>query len=593
MEAKKAAIEDWFRAGAGVCKQQIEKVSLEPDSKYMFLDINRMVDMGERLKFLGDKLVPLDHFLESLFTGEYHVDTIEELSSLLEKTKNQRDRLEVKMRLDLGSIEDDMNNLCRKIVTRVEDYFAELTSRLKQIHIDNNIDAGIKLEKFERLLEKKIDNKAAFGAGTDSFDLKTFYSKFKIMQKEPEKLERFFQGMIRRKHRYDTFREDKDLQQFQHLFREESSFEENMITYLENKHKLQRIEDSLPVYAASDADSAEERFVDNLIGLIDKSIGNVRHFDIRSTEQDEEEQRPPLSESKKPQQIGTLKPFEKNLMTPLSKVQRSLSKDRQTSVKSKPISNEQTPTKSLKSPSFRDSSRLEKTTGSKETQDSMIYLQGARELREGLNKEANLEALAAGFELSGTDWTKNSFDDAIAFLEELQQVEELVITLAEIPSIGKGRMKLLSEVIASKKNLKNLDLCFAKSKLNKQDLEEVQNCLHGLQRLQFFSLNIDGYSLINQRVSSRRRVRRVLQTVRAAASRSHQHQVQLCAQRVFASTHHHSLQKLARSRSAEVRSLSRRLRTPERRLAVPLRLAAVRHLRRGQARPGLLCVGCR
>lgn len=541
MEAKKAAIEDWFRSGAGVCKQPIEKVSLDPDTKYMFLDINRMVDLGERLKFLGDKLVPLDHFLESLFMGEYHVDTIEELSSLLERTKNQRDQLEVRMRLDLGLIEEDMGKLCRKIVSRVEDYFAELTSRLKQIHIDNNIDSGLKLEKFERLLEKKIENKATFGSGTDSFELKTFYSKFKIMQKEPEKLERFFQGMIRRKFRYDTFREDKDLQQFQHLFREESSFEENMITYLENKHKLERIEDTLPVYASSDSDSAEERFVDNVLGLIDKSIGNVRHFDIRAV--DEEEERAPLSASKKPQQIGTLKPFEKSLMTPLSKVQRSRSKEKQASAK--PKSEEQSPAKSLKSPALRDSNRLELTTGSKETQESLVYLQGARELREGLNKDVNAEALAAGFELSGTDWTKNSFEDAVAFLEELQQVEELVITLAEIPSIGKGRMKLLGDLIASKKGLKNLDLCFAKSKLNKQDLEEVQNCVQSLQRLQFFSLNIDGCAPVTQGLSSRGRIHRVLPTLRAAPAGSHEHQVQLRAQRVFDPPHPHALQELA------------------------------------------------
>jgi hypothetical protein len=384
-----------------------------------------------------------------------------------------------------------MSKLCRKIVARVEDYFSELIARLKQIHIDNNIDAGLRLEKFERLLEKKIENKAAFGSGSDSFDLKTFYSKFKIMQKEPEKLERFFQGMIRRKYRYDAFREDKDLQQFQHLFREDSSFEENMITYLENKHKLQRVEDSLPVYATSDAETAEERFVDNVLGLIDKSIGNVRHFDIRSVE-DEEEHRGPLSESKKPQQIGTLQPFEKSLRTPLSKVQRSVSKDRQTSAQSKPISNEQTPSNKYKTPQVKESSHQDLTAGSKETEDSMIYLRGARELREGLKKEPNAEAVAAGFELSGTDWTKNSFEDAIAFLEELQRVEELVVTLTEISSIGKGRMKLLGEVIASKKSLKNLDLCFARSKLNRQDLEEVQNCVHGLNKLQFFSLNIDG-----------------------------------------------------------------------------------------------------
>ena len=188
MEVKKAAIEDFFKNGS-LCRKPVEKVCLDPDCRYMFLDLDRLVSLGENvLQYSPNTLIPLDVFLENLFDGAYHVDTVEEMRNLLEKAKRQRDDYEVKIRVDLGDIEADMNHLCNLIVGKVKDYFAELTENLKMIHAENTILKRQRLEKFEKLLEKKISNKE--NHGSEEFSLQTFYSKFKILQKEPEKLEK-------------------------------------------------------------------------------------------------------------------------------------------------------------------------------------------------------------------------------------------------------------------------------------------------------------------------------------------------------------------------------------------------------------------
>lgn len=498
MEAKKAAIEDWFRGGAGVCKMPIDKVSLDPESKYMFLDINRMVDMGERLKAIGGKLIPLEEFLENLFSGEYHIDTIEELGNVLDKTKSQRDKLEVKMRMDLTLIEEDMNKLCGKITSRIEEYFAELSDRLKQIHIENHIESGMKLEKFERLLEKKIDYKRNLGSGSDGFDLKTFYNKFKMMQKEPDKLEKHFQGMLKRKYRYDAFREDRELKQFQNIFREESSFEENIISYLENKHKLERIINPLPVSSLGRPTTAEDKFVENVVELIDKTIGIVRHFEIKIPEKNEsgEGQNDQGLSRSKIIPTFTTSIIESSLKTPLTAVNRSTSVERE----NKSLS-PQKETSFLDSPakSALKENSLEKTQDGisipiqNDRNDNSCYLKGSRAIKDGLGKDRNLLATVAGFELIGHDWTKTSFDDAIAYLEELNKVEDLMITIAEVASIGRGRMRILNETISSKYKLKHLDICLARSKLNKQDIEEIQILVENMPQLESFTLNIDGY----------------------------------------------------------------------------------------------------
>lgn len=283
MEAKKCAIEEGLRRFP-LCRGQVEKVCLDPYSKFMFLDLDRLVQVGDKiLKCPQGTVIPIEEFLTGLFNGEYHVDGTQELRNVLIQTQHQRDRLEVNVRADLKEIESDMNALCQKIVGRIETYFKELTTGLQEIHLKNTQEERNKIKNFEKLLQKKIDHRQSLGR--DEFNLSILHGKFKLLQKEPEKLETFFQTMIKRKNRYDVFREEKDLQAFQSLFSDSTNFEQNMITYLSNSAKLkqQQSKEDLPELPVPGKRlSAEDKFAEKVVQTIDKTIGSMKHFAIQS-----------------------------------------------------------------------------------------------------------------------------------------------------------------------------------------------------------------------------------------------------------------------------------------------------------------------
>ena len=284
MEAKKVAIEDGLRRFP-LCKGEVEKVCLDSGCKYMFLDLDRLVQVGDKvLKYPAGTVISIDEFLSGLFKGEYHIDATQELHDILIQTQHQRDRLEISVRADLNEIETDMNDLCRKIVTKIEGYFKDLIKGLQDIHIKNTQEERTKIKNFEQLLQRKIDHRQSLGR--DDFNLSSLHAKFKLFQKEPEKLEGYFQTMIKRKKRYDAFREDKDLQAFQNLFKESTNFEHNIITYLSNSSKLKqqlaKEEGSKDIPVPGGKIPVEERFAEKIVNTIDQTIGTMKHFAIQS-----------------------------------------------------------------------------------------------------------------------------------------------------------------------------------------------------------------------------------------------------------------------------------------------------------------------
>lgn len=284
MEAKKSAIEDGLRKFP-LCRGEVEKVCLDPHAKYMFLDLDRLVKVGDKvLKYPTGTVISIDEFLTKLFQGDYHIDATQELQNVLAQTQQQRNRLEIAVRADLKEIETDMNDLCRRLVSRIETYFQELIKGLQDIHLKNTQEERNKIKNFEKLLQRKIDHRESLGR--DEFNLSSLHAKFKLMQKDPEKLEGFFQTMIKRKKRYDIFRDEKDLQAFQSLFIESNNFEHNMITYLSNSYKFkqqQSKEDSRELLLPPGPRlSAEDKFVEKIVNSIDQSIGSMKHFAIQS-----------------------------------------------------------------------------------------------------------------------------------------------------------------------------------------------------------------------------------------------------------------------------------------------------------------------
>lgn len=301
MEAKKAAIEDCLRRFPP-CKGEVEKVCLDPQSPFMFLDLDRIVKLGDKmLSFHPSSLVNIDDFLERLFDGDYHVNGLQELKDILNQTKQHRDSLEVNVKADLQEIQNDMNDLCELLVSRIRNYFAELTKNLQDIHEKTTENQRTDLKKFEQLLQKKIDHRESLGR--DEFNLASLHAKFKLWQKEPEKLESHFQTMIKRKWRYDAFKEDKDLEIFKTLFEKSRNLEETVVSYLSNHEKLKKQFENrdlvdLPVPGGKRL-TAEAKFADNVVSFIDETIGSMKHFAIQTAKKNLEDSKNESSGSKR------------------------------------------------------------------------------------------------------------------------------------------------------------------------------------------------------------------------------------------------------------------------------------------------------
>lgn len=523
MEAKKAAIEDFFRNG-GMCKKPVEKVCLDPDCKYMFLDLDRLVTLGEQvLHYSPNTLIPLETFLENLFEGSYHVDTTEELRNLLEKVKKQRDGFEVKVRVDLGEIETDMSYLCQKIVSRVHDYFAELTENLKRIHVENTLLKRQRLEKFEKTLERKLENKESHGG--EEFNLSNFYTKFKMMQKESDKLEKNLQAMIKRKIRYDAFRYDKDLEAFQDLFYNASSFEENVISYIDNRSKLLGTPPGKQAEKASQSSKiVEDAFVQNIVDLIDKTIGSVRHFTIKTAPGGDVVQPirdPGMSVSKilKHSHDNTFtqgnntilgNSVDEDLTTPLSKIQqrtnvltysrskspgRSSSKDASASSPSpKPMISQRQPfSNSITSSSLRTSTGPTQAEPAPKQNDynQTVVLNSPAKIRAFSERNTNDRIIRSlAIEVIGADWCKDVCEDAASAIDNVTGLEELRIVLADIHHFGKVRLQRLSESISASRRITNLTLCLDRSKLSKTEIQELSEAVESLTELTDFTFSI-------------------------------------------------------------------------------------------------------
>ena len=454
MEAKKAAIEDFLRTG--LCRSRVEKVCLEPESSYMFLDLDRQVALGSSILNIPPKsLVTLDEYLENLFTGAYHVDAIEELEKALMKVEQNRDQIDIKLGVGLERIEADMTSLCNRITNRIADYFTDLIARLQAIHLENHKEVLSRFDKLEQIMKKKIDLKASVNAG-EEFNLNTFYNKFKIMQKEPEKLEKFLQSQIKRKIRYDAFSEEKDLKGFQDLYDEKSTFEENLINYVDNSKKLSQMHKQLQLEleSLSVPAAAENALTTKIIQFIESTVGSANHFEQVSAHSESARKSRPVAQdtlSRALQRAG----FSKSLKTPPQTVTSSMV----------PLPNT--------SP-FIQSPRPNSTAVSASQPapvEDLLLLDNATRFKNYLESPETVYFTQAVIRLDGKEFTASNCDRAAQAVLLFDSLDKLRVEITNVHGIPTGRLnKLRESIVAKSANFAAFELILNRSKLNKQEI---------------------------------------------------------------------------------------------------------------------------
>ena len=491
MEAKKAAIEDYFRGEGNLCKKGVEKVCLDPDLKFMFLDLERQLQLGNSLLTLPPTaLISLDDYLDGMFRGEYHVDTSAEIQKALFKVQELRDSLEVKIRVGSQAIESDMAKMCNRITSQIIDYFALLTDRLHMIYQDNYHHTKQRLAKFEAALQKKIEAKAT--QGSEEFNLNTFYNKFKMLQKEPDKLEKYLQTQLRRKLRYEIFAEEKDIKPFYDLYADSESFESNLINYIDNKTKIRE--------AFSEEDrlvpsrSAEEQFNQRILDLLNEVIGNATHFDKLPGKQPKEE-----SKLKSKADIGTPVAQTKSAKVPqksqtssmkgsTSRQERSTSKPKNPTYNDPVISPSKTVTESpVHTVGILDNSVDDTTMGSLE-----LALRSPSEFTAFLSKKEVPLCTSMSIELAGEHYNNRSTEQVVQVLDRVSTLDHLKLVFKDVLHIGEGRFKEVLECVADHGEMQVLEFILDRSKLNKSEIAIVKSLLEATDRVDRIHFSITG-----------------------------------------------------------------------------------------------------
>lgn len=486
MEAKKAAIEDFLRTS--LCRGKVEKVCLEPDSSYMFLDLDRQVALGSSILNIPAKsLVSLDEYLENLFAGAYHVDAIEELEKALMKVEQNRDQIDIKLGVGLERIEADMTSLCNRITNRIADYFTDLIARLQAIHLENHKEVLSRFDKLEQIMKKKIDLKASVNAG-EEFNLNTFYNKFKIMQKEPEKLEKFLQSQIKRKIRYDAFSEEKDLKGFQDLYDEKSTFEENLINYVDNSRKLSQLHkqlqlepESLKVPAA-----AETALTTKIIQFIESTVGSASHFEQSSALSDSARKSRPAPQdtlTRALQRAG----YSKSLKTPPQTPQSS---------SQTPLPNTspfvQSPLHASSSTAAAAPVIVSQHTALTSNPAELLLLDTPAKLKQYLDDPAAVYFGAVVLALNGKDCTASQCERAAQAVLSFESLEGLRVEIADVLGVPAGRLERVREALVAKASqFAKFELVLRRSKLNRQEIRAFGDMFAKMDSLDSIVLDLE------------------------------------------------------------------------------------------------------
>jgi hypothetical protein len=498
MEAKKAAIEDFLRNN--LCKGLVEKVCLEPDYTYMFLDLDRQVALGNSILNIPPRsLVTLDEYLEILFNGGYHVDGIEELEKALMKVQQNRDQIDIKLGVGLERIEADMTSLCNRINNRIADYFTDLIAKLQSIHLQNHKELLGRFDKLEQIMKKKIDLKASVNSG-EEFNFSTFFNKFKMMQKEPEKLEKYLQSQIKRKIRYDAFAEEKDLKGFQDLYDEKSTFEENLINYVDNNKKLAHLPKQLQVDSEglNVPTAVENALSAKIIQFIESTVGSATHFEQSTAQPDSARKSRAIAQDTLSRALQRAN-YVKSTKTP---PQHNNSSNNSNSIAQLPSTSpfqHSSPRPSLSSDSIvqrqnHEQSQSRQLDGSGEPQGKadVLLLDNSHKLKAFLAAPEGAFYSEAVVRIGGREFTAANCERAARAVGLLEAVERLRVDISDVHGVPAGRLnKLRDAIVARSAGMRRFELILDRTKLNKLEINAFGSMLGKLEAVDHVVLSLE------------------------------------------------------------------------------------------------------
>ena len=437
---------------------RVEKVNLFPNAEYLFLDMERVIQLGDLNKKYKDYYVSIDEFISRLLDGKFSVGSgmSAKLKDLHDKVEDISAELEEKSKMEEDIIEEDIDNLKELFVVKIEEYFDGLKDRLKRMFHEENSELketviGARNTLKEELL--KVIKSSEF------FDKNKFFVEFDELKKKPDELESFLKEYVNNEKTIQFNRSiDDNIKKLSPIFHPDYSLDDKISKYVLNVEKLES-KTSLDV---EDNSLIIDRFVEQSILQIDQSMKKMRHFN-REREGDHTMNiiRSPGKESKD------------------KDVSMSVSKAGSTQMKS-PLA-----------------SRVMKgTTGSKEKSRKqladipLIKFKNAEDLSYDYGKFTDCSITQVNLELHGNNLNQKSVELMGKFLQSVSRIERLYLNLS-ISSITRETLDPVSLGIRSLKSLKHLEIDLSRSKIETEAFELLCEVISQLDSLKSLTISIE------------------------------------------------------------------------------------------------------
>lgn len=426
----------------------IVKVNMHPEAEKLFLTVDDLVELGEKNNIYKDYYVTVPHFVKNLCEGNYSIGS--GVSKRLKELHDKVDKMDVELEeifaVEEMMIEEDMDSLKNGILQKLELYFEELQSSLKQKFRDRNAHIKTSLVQANQILKEQLLERLESG---EFFDLNKFYVEFQERKGKPLELEKFITSYVKNQSTIEISKEAmKNLEKFQFLFDSDFKIENLVSNYVLNIEKLKEHQAG----QENDYTMVISNFINEIEDFFNSVFEKVDHFtegspfDINSSNEDN------LDESFVKMSPAKLRSADDELSSKFSPKQSV-----ENSKRSKP-------------------SREIKTISFKKCED-LSY-----EHRKFVGSYVGL----SNFELHGTNVNNTSTTHIGYFLRSLGGLNRLNLDLS-VSALTQDIIEPLSEGLSRTKELKHLQIDLSRCKMETEAFQILSDAIsvHSLSKLVF------------------------------------------------------------------------------------------------------------
>ena len=462
MDPREKVLRDYFRNLMlhPDSTSRVEKVNLFPNSDFLFLDMDRVIQLGDLNKKFKDHYVTIDEFISRLLEGKFSMGSGKslKLKELNDKVVEANEEFIKRSEMEESLIEQDLNILKELFLDKIEAFFEKLKIQLKSWLHEQNSELKESLIEARKTLKDELQDTIK---SSEFFDKNKFFVEFYGLKNEPLELEKFLKDYVNNEKALQFNRAlDENIKKLSPVFHENYSLDDKFVKYVQNIEKLGPKNSPDP----EDNSIILDRFVDQTILHLDNSFRKLKHFIVG------EDQDPNTANGSL-----LLKSPGKNASMNVSRTLAGA------------------PNSTAKSPTV--SKVLKGSVGSKDkpkkvNEIPLIGFKNPEDLAYDYAKFAGCSIIQVNLELHGDRLNQKSSDYMGRFLSSVARIDRLTLNLS-VCSITRESLDPVSEGLTKLKHLKHIELDLSRCKIETEAFETFCQTLAGLESLLSISISVE------------------------------------------------------------------------------------------------------